>query len=1066
MNKFYFTKNICQNIFSCIPNQYIKKKPVLFFITFLLQVLNISIAQQPLGFNISSPEAARIGYNCINQKNIYTGEFNYSIPIYTIKVNNYEFPLSINYSYGGFQPEHDPTSLGVGWSSNFSGGIVRHVNGMADDCNSGLSFFSFIEQYNNYDNVTLATKVHLLQKIVDEGADINSDDYLLSTPILSTKFKFSNNQKAIFLDYKKCMLCSDKTETPIIIKDDLGITYKFNEPENTEIEMSTQIPVFDLTTAWMLSSIKYPNSVDSITFEYEDYWTRRFHKNRKFIYKGDFVTYGDYQVSDIYEYSRCKIIKKIVFPGGYIIFNNKIRTISIAHYQDETQQIMLESVEVYNNTDELISKHIFDYININSYYYFLNSIKSVSTNNDTINKYSFEYNLDNVPNKKVANDSVDYWGFYNQRQFNERNIHYSLNPVGWCSLVGSLKKIIHPTKGYSEIQYESNNVPRNSSFNCDQKPIYTHTDTLALYADATNDYFYKELYFKVPYPQAIEIRMEAFAMQYGDYVICKAGNEQTGATVSEGETEDFNQITKNIWLNSNDSIKLSILLTDCQYTNDYGKIIVKYRTMDITDDPVDCNIEVGGIRVLKIIDKINNSFDTTSFRYSAQDINNPNISSGRLANPSPIYKTNKIKKTDHYAKSVLETEPGFYVSFEPIITERYTYYEKTISPLTPLTFLNKHLIYNYVEIIKNNGRDGKTIQEFNYCTEYIPNHLFPELYMESDYRCGKILSETSFNKDNIKVLYKGYNYDDKEDNLSAKIVTKIIKRYPNETTWFLPNGIYKNSTLDLFISDSIIEKPISNNLTRIHEVNRTNNQEIITDKYYEYNNNNFINKIKLIDSKEKAVENTLIYASDINEGIYNDMQNSNMLNYTIEDSKTINNTFIESTRTNYSLTNHGHIKPLSVIHTTDAENTLITYDSYDEFGNVNQYTTKDGIPVSIIWSYNNQYPVIVAKNTTIETLKSIAIPHAISLGISMDSWIADYNTEISKWNNYNNLIRSGLGSNVLVSTYTYKQLVGMTSFTDPRSISTTYEYDSFNRLKNIKNHDGKILESYEYKYAE
>jgi len=67
----------------------------------------------------------------------------------------------------------------------------------------------------------------------------------------------------------------------------------------------------------------------------------------------------------------------------------------------------------------------------------------------------------------------------------------------------------------------------------------------------------------------------------------------------------------------------------------------------------------------------------------------------------------------------------------------------------------------------------------------------------------------------------------------------------------------------------------------------------------------------------------------------------------------------------------------------------------------------------------------------------------------------------SDWDTINNL-RTQL-PNALVTIYKYEPLFGISETTNPQGITVYYVYDSFGRLKEIKDGDGKKIEEYEYR---
>jgi YD repeat-containing protein len=56
--------------------------------------------------------------------------------------------------------------------------------------------------------------------------------------------------------------------------------------------------------------------------------------------------------------------------------------------------------------------------------------------------------------------------------------------------------------------------------------------------------------------------------------------------------------------------------------------------------------------------------------------------------------------------------------------------------------------------------------------------------------------------------------------------------------------------------------------------------------------------------------------------------------------------------------------------------------------------------------------------------------------------------------------------NATISTYTYDQMIGMTTSTNPRGQTTFYEYDGFQRLSTVRDQNGKILKLTDYHYKQ
>lgn len=127
--------------------------------------------------------------------------------------------------------------------------------------------------------------------------------------------------------------------------------------------------------------------------------------------------------------------------------------------------------------------------------------------------------------------------------------------------------------------------------------------------------------------------------------------------------------------------------------------------------------------------------------------------------------------------------------------------------------------------------------------------------------------------------------------------------------------------------------------------------------------------------------------------------------------------------------------------------------AYNANQNLQSFQRSDDIKIFYIWGYFNNYPVAKIENASLQEVQTAlggSIPDLGGGGLST----AQINS-----------LRSGLPK-ALITTYSYYPLMGLKSITDPNSVTTTYEYDYFGRLKWIKDSDGRILKTFEYHYKQ
>lgn len=247
---------------------------------------------------------------------------------------------------------------------------------------------------------------------------------------------------------------------------------------------------------------------------------------------------------------------------------------------------------------------------------------------------------------------------------------------------------------------------------------------------------------------------------------------------------------------------------------------------------------------------------------------------------------------------------------------------------------------------------------------------------------------------------------------------------------------------------------------------------VTTIKNYTYNNDLLITE-EVIDTRYTGtlVNDEMVYTLTNNDGEVIEVEysypsdHSLTLPKALTISKEVKNNGLKVLGQYFVYDNYGNINKTFHYNKGQGSNTYGSYvpSDYEEInsyeflnGKPIQVQTKGGMPVSYIWGYNNTYPVAklegVAYNSINNTLKDniINATNEANLITALNALRNNYSNSLS----------------VMITTYTYSPLVGVTSITDPKGDKVTYHYDGFGRLDHIKDADGNKLEEYEYHYRE
>ncbi|SHF92282.1 hypothetical protein [Chryseobacterium sp. OV279] len=246
-------------------------------------------------------------------------------------------------------------------------------------------------------------------------------------------------------------------------------------------------------------------------------------------------------------------------------------------------------------------------------------------------------------------------------------------------------------------------------------------------------------------------------------------------------------------------------------------------------------------------------------------------------------------------------------------------------------------------------------------------------------------------------------------------------------------------------------------LMSMFDTSHFGNKALVEKTVFSYTNSGDLDTSILTTSEGKVITTNYDYASDTGN---TRLINKGMTGIPLKISTTSEATAVSRIETKYD--NLNNFLPSSVLSSgldLSSTDTEVTYNRYDAKGNLLQYTSKEGIPVALIWGYSNTKVIAKIEGVTYDQAIALAGYNDMVTKSGLDINVSTQNTFIDALDIFR---KSNAG--LLITTYTYDPLIGVTSLTPPSGMRELYIYDDANRLKQVADVNGSILKEFNYNY--
>lgn len=996
--------------------------------------------------SFQSPNVASLGKYGDIPLTLFNGLVNLYIPLTEIRTGDISVPISISYNSGGVRVDQRPSWVGLSWSLNAGGTITRQKKGTLDESScigldSGVSGCgrSYSERYSTLTNSNWNTVDFLKTGMGMPTGDLSPDEFYFSINGISGSFllnhlgewvvkskdvAFVKVESVISTNYSILLptytFIIPRAYTKFILTNSDGIKYIFGE-KSEAIEFS--YPSYSqLIESWNVNPL-YASEIPSIgnTNWYYDIFTTAWHLIQIISPKGDIV---DLNYNTDYSFQQSTYTKvSSERQAGYA---------TNPPYQ----------VKDYNQTSKVITK--------TSY------LSSIIGNNGLECRF----------NKSLANDlkfvfkqkpiSYDNFiaTFVSGASGNNNNVWHDYKLDGLEILMNNspIKKISLKYFEQPSQRLKLQRVQFHSSINLSIKQQYVieyNSTLLPEYNTGREDhwgFFNDKNYYNSQSAQGDPPAVSSIECNPTPYLNYFDSRESNGNVM---DAESIKRITY-------PTGGYTIFIFE---PNDYNKIVNYQNDGNVSVSQISSSKIAGGLRISRIenYSAIDALPEVKQYYYKANFIQGGNQSSGVLAGlptyidngthgnyPYSIFSSSSINYSD--------TSGGNHVTYSQVTEDTGAGY----------------IVYDYTN--HDNGYSDKpSFAQLN--TETSNSNFTKKLYGNLNIERGLLLRKSTYNTDKLMLEEEinTYNSDPNRYNKYARsieVISSPFSLYINKVAfpiYYFTSYLSSRTLNKYFENGSMTTQKIENVYdTKYNQLKSTTitgvdgSKNLVRFKYstdYDlgspgksdvaYGIKELFDKnivFSPIEKTETLFKNNEEYVIKSNMFQYNDLklekiflleQNSNLKLSDFQGSYVINSEFKYDNRYKENF----HVS------------------KYNSVGNILE-TITNGIKTSYMWSYRNTHPIAKIINASSDDVKNV-LGSTVFNNIESSFNNSEINTSLET-------LRSGL-QNAQISTCLYTPGIGITSEKSANGIITSYSYDDYGRLKDIRDSGLNLLKQAKYK---